>query len=820
VGTRQRGRTTRRRRRRTRVVWVAGGDGEEEGAVEAGGGGVRGEEAGGPSSSSLARLLLISAPSCKKVVRYVYAVIFVSVACAHACVCMASRQMDAVLLLALDGILAHMHACVHADAYVRRVPALASPAAMYGVVKEAERSICNGVKPDRSQICFPEPTLVFEPTAKDDDSQSDDDRRSPTPPGERVTRSRLGGGSERALGRGGASAGERGGRFGRGRAGRGGKKSGTGRGRWPQGASARAGRGVGEDGDGEDEDRMGGYEGGEVMSQAMSGKALHGACEAPKYQTGGDMEEKESEVVEDLNTFKGMDVWQLMHAQGEFKPVQLMPEDECFYVACQEGEDSISAREQGAEKSEVVGMYVNKDEGAKMEDGDEAVQKRKMANADEGDVVNETEVGQNDEKGRAKVSEGAGEAEKQTEGRTKATFDDAFKPRKQGAGTKVMFGNLSFYLFFRLYQKMYERLKKAKDLAIAMDERKQRDKDEKVWFQFPFPHPCPSFRACIWCTSDTDGCRQALELSMQAEKQQHNALRGDNPHSIESVSADTEGAEDGGGGGAGGSKDGGEGAGAEEEDEQASMLTAKACEEEEELFESYEVARLKGGVGGRWSKKKSGGGRWGKKVVVEEEEPVPEGANTFERFMHFLSRLIKGSLDPSDFEESCRITLGTSSYELFTLDWLTSQLRTLAKTLVTVDADGAGAGEMAGDGAAFLALSEYHWIVRERDAVLAARTEAQVVENAKTAAQEEAISQGLGAEDAAMIGEMASAAEVTASQGREAGRQCLLADLEEANAKRLAGKGGCYAFYYDLGAGQLTISFHLLDNKVVQCLSV
>ena len=101
---------------------------------------------------------------------------------------------------------------------------------------------------------------------------------------------------------------------------------------------------------------------------------------------------------------------------------------------------------------------------------------------------------------------------------------------------------------------------------------------------------------------------------MQAEKQQHNALRGDNPHSIESVSADTEGAEDGGGGGAGGSKDGGEGAGAEEEDEQASMLTAKACEEEEELFESYEVARLKGGVGGRWSKKKSGGGRWGKKV--------------------------------------------------------------------------------------------------------------------------------------------------------------------------------------------------------------
>ena len=48
-----------------------------------------------------------------------------------------------------------------------------------------------------------------------------------------------------------------------------------------------------------------------------------------------------------------------------------------------------------------------------------------------------------------------------------------------GEQTKALYGNLSCYVFVRLYQKMYERLKKAKDLAIAKDERKQRDRDEK-----------------------------------------------------------------------------------------------------------------------------------------------------------------------------------------------------------------------------------------------------------------------------------------------------------------------------------------------------
>ena len=145
-------------------------------------------------------------------------------------------------------------------------------------------------------------------------------------------------------------------------------------------------------------------------------------------------------------------------------------------------------------------------------------------------------------------------------------------------------------------------------------------------------------------------------------------------------------------------------------DVEEDLLLSKAAEEDDDLCESYEVARLKGGGGGgRWGKKK-GGGRWGKKVVVEEDDPVPEGASTYERFMHVLARLIKGSVDGSDFEESCRITLGTSSYELFTLDWLTTQLRVLAKSLVSVDADDAPSS-----GAPFLALSEYHWVIRERE---------------------------------------------------------------------------------------------------------
>ena len=141
-----------------------------------------------------------------------------------------------------------------------------------------------------------------------------------------------------------------------------------------------------------------------------------------------------------------------------------------------------------------------------------------------------------------------------------------------------MFGNLSCYVFLRLYQKMYERLKKAKDLAIAKDERKQRDKDEKE-----------------------------LELSLQAAKQMQTALGADagipggnspnlpgdtdmkSPDDL--AAADKEGAAaapaggGGGGGGGGETPAGGADGGVGEEE----LLLVRAAEEEDDLCEPYEV---------------------------------------------------------------------------------------------------------------------------------------------------------------------------------------------------------------------------------------
>jgi histone deacetylase complex regulatory component SIN3 len=236
-----------------------------------------------------------------------------------------------------------------------------------------------------------------------------------------------------------------------------------------------------------------------------------------------------------------------------------------------------------------------------------------------------------------------------------------------GEKTKVMFGNLNIYVFFRLYQKMYERLKKAKDLATAKDLRTQRDKAEKE-----------------------------RELALQADKQQHQttdkqlhqALRADNPAADAAAAAGAgggdgagsgtgagvgagvvsgagagAGAGEGGGEGGedaqedGGDKEGGEGAGAEgggeedEEDMRMAMAMA-AAQEEEDLCESYEVARLKGGGGGRGRGGKRTGGRWGKKVVATEEEDavlLPADASTYQRFLHVLSRHIKGSVDSGEF---------------------------------------------------------------------------------------------------------------------------------------------------------------------------
>eukprot|EP00960_Hanusia_phi_P029785 748174-Hanusia_phi.AAC.1 len=166
------------------------------------------------------------------------------------------------------------------------------------------------------------------------------------------------------------------------------------------------------------------------------------------------------------------------------------------------------------------------------------------------------------------------------------------KPRSQLDGgdleqTGIFYGNLKCYYFFRLYQKMYERLSKAKELAQTQDDRLRKDEEEK-----------------------------AEELLRKAMSSQD-------------VAEDV----DAGGG---------------------------------------ELGSAKGSPG-----------------------------FTYKTFMDMVARLVKGSLDSADFEEGCRVTLGTSSYEVFTLEWLSDQLLRLARALAGEDA------RSPNGGSCFVSLFEY-----------------------------------------------------------------------------------------------------------------
>ncbi len=55
-----------------------------------------------------------------------------------------------------------------------------------------------------------------------------------------------------------------------------------------------------------------------------------------------------------------------------------------------------------------------------------------------------------------------------------ALFDQDL--RNAGSTTRLIFGNLPFYVFFRLYQKLYQRLADARSLSLTMDERLASDK--------------------------------------------------------------------------------------------------------------------------------------------------------------------------------------------------------------------------------------------------------------------------------------------------------------------------------------------------------
>ena len=83
---------------------------------------------------------------------------------------------------------------------------------------------------------------------------------------------------------------------------------------------------------------------------------------------------------------------------------------------------------------------------------------------------------------------------------------------------------------------------------------------------------------------------------------------------------------------------------------------------------------------------------------------------------------------------------------------------------------------------------------------------------AQAEATDEALAQGLSAEDAALAGSVAAASSTMATAVRAVQRNYDLTCVEEENAKQLAGQGGCYAFYYDTAASKLTISLHLLQD--------
>lgn len=441
--------------------------------------------------------------------------------------------------------------------------------------------------------------------------------------------------------------------------------------------------------------------------------------------TPPEMDQETAQVDEVDAVSGGTDIWHLVHAHNEFVPLHLMSgEEETLYVSSLCGaltEGSRRTRNEAAEALTTVAV-MDVDPAVTASSGTHdnmcLVQAVDAGSSTSKDVANASglpavstspmtaEGHDKFERGEVGTKNGGDEEDLRPEMLSAVRGGEEVSPHEGGAQarmgmatemrgkheafgdeTKVLHGDLSLYVFMRLYQKMYERLKKAKDLAIAKDERKQRDRDEKE-----------------------------TELSLQAGKQLHHALRADVAGASVNLPSEVE------------MKEADEGLSAEKEgassvcgadaghDAEEELLLSKAAEEDDDLCESYEVARLKGGGGGgggRWGKKK-GGGRWGKKGTAEEDDPVPEGASTYERFMHVLARLIKGSVDGSDFEESCRITLGTSSFELFTLDWLTRQLRLLAKSLVSVDLDSTPSSS-----APFLALSEYHWVIRERERVKA-----------------------------------------------------------------------------------------------------
>eukprot|EP00887_Chlorella_sp_A99_P007276 scaffold2.g7276.t1 len=83
------------------------------------------------------------------------------------------------------------------------------------------------------------------------------------------------------------------------------------------------------------------------------------------------------------------------------------------------------------------------------------------------------------------------------------------------------------------------------------------------------------------------------------------------------------------------------------------LLTARTCSMQKGNAASFSTLDSAASSAGQWT---------------------PAAAGVHGEFLGMVTRLVEGRLDPSDYEDDCRALLGTSSYQLFTLDKLVQKV--------------------------------------------------------------------------------------------------------------------------------------------------
>jgi hypothetical protein len=191
----------------------------------------------------------------------------------------------------------------------------------------------------------------------------------------------------------------------------------------------------------------------------------------------------------------------------------------------------------------------------------------------------------------------------------------------------LLYGDLHIYVFFRLYQKLYERLLIARDLSRG------------------------------------------------------NAAKSHQPSSSSSTSSSSCGPSSSGGGGGGGGGSGGNASAATasspKEDKEGAGSGSDAKDEAQAQVEAGDE-RSRAGTGDG-SVEGGGNGKDAAAAAAAAAGSAPaaaskEGVEGYEKFLAMLCDVVAGECDSSKFEDCCSVTLGTSSFHLFTLEGLVERL--------------------------------------------------------------------------------------------------------------------------------------------------